>query len=443
MKKYLTSVSAFQLYHLIRYSAFIVTGIVFTKTTLTSSEIGQWETFLFIAGAVTFFWLNSVLKALLMTGPGDADAKSDNQAVFTAFVIISVLSILTAGFLLMVSPLVSKVLLNGNGIPFMGLLIIYLVFGIPANMVEFLYLLRKENAKIISYGIVSFVFQLICVLLPAVMGAGIRMALAGLLISMVARWCWLLFILLKYHRGRFSMSVVRKLMVLAWPLMVSALLSGSAQYVDGFIITSRFSREVFAIFQYGARELPLAVLLANALGNSLLPEFKNRSNLNATLLTLKENSRKLMHYLFPLTMILLLLSHPLFPVLFNPAFAASATIFNIYLLLVISRLVFPQLILTGLAYTREIMVASFLELVINVAFSLMLVLWWGIAGVAAGTVIAFLFEKIFLAALVRRKLGIRASGYIPLKLLGAYSLLTGMVFIFAELILSKHGLLVG
>ncbi len=443
MKKYLTSVSSFQLYHLIRYSAFIVTGIVFTKTSLTSSEIGQWETFLFIAGAITFFWLNGVLKALLMTGPGDEDAKSDNQAVFTAFVVISVLSILSAGFLLMVSPLFSRVLLNGNGIPFAGLLIGYLVFGIPANMVEYLYLLRKENSKIIRYGIVSFVFQLICVLLPAAMGAGIRISLAGLLISMVARWCWLLVILLKYHRGRFSTAVTRKLMVLAWPLMVSALLSGSAQYVDGFIITSRFSREVFAIFQYGARELPLAVLLANALGNSLLPEFKNRNNLNATLVMLKENSRKLMHFLFPLTMVLLLFSHPLFPVIFNPAFAASATIFNIYLLLVISRLVFPQIILTGLAYTKEIMLASFLELIVNVVFSLALVSWLGIAGVAAGTVIAFLFEKILLSALVRRKLGIRASGYIPLKLLGAYSVMTGVVFIFAELIVSKYGLLVG
>jgi hypothetical protein len=63
--------------------------------------------------------------------------------------------------------------------------------------------------------------------------------------------------------------------------------------------------------------------------------------------------------------------------------------------------------------------------------------------VAAGTVIAFLFEKILLSIMVRRKLGIRASGYIPLKLLGAYSVMTGVVFIFVELILSKYGLLVG
>jgi Na+-driven multidrug efflux pump len=129
--------------------------------------------------------------------------------------------------------------------------------------------------------------------------------------------------------------------------------------------------------------------------------------------------------------------------LFNPAFASSASIFNIYLLLVISRLVFPQVILTGLAYTREIMLASFLELLVNVAFSLVLVSWLGIAGVAAGTVIAFLFEKILLSSMVRRKLGIRASGYIPLKLLSAYSVLTGVVFIFAELFFTKYGLLVG
>lgn len=434
MKKFLTAVSAFQFYHVVRYSALVVTGIVFTKTHLTQIEIGQWETFLLIAGAVTFFWLNGLLKALLLANPSGGQEKTSSPAVFTSFIIISVLSVLSAGFLLLTAPLLSRFLLNGNVIPFMGLLLFYIVIGIPSNMIEYLYLLKKQNEWIIRYGLLSFSFQLIFVLVPAILGLGIKMAVTGLLISMVIRYIWLVVILFRYYPARFSGTFVRKYALLAWPLAVATLLSGSAQYVDGFIITSRFSQDVFAVFQYGARELPLAVLLANALSNSMLPAFADRALLDDTLKRLKDNSRRLMHFLFPFTAILLLLSHPVFPWLFNPAFSAGATIFNVYMLLIVSRLVFPQTILTGLQFTRDIMVASFFELVVNVTFSLILVIWFGIAGVAAGTVIAYFFEKAVLVKMVKNRLGISPADYIPWKLLYIYSAGIIAIFIFSEII---------
>jgi O-antigen/teichoic acid export membrane protein len=100
---------------------------------------------------------------------------------------------------------------------------------------------------------------------------------------------------------------------------------------------------------------------------------------------LKRGVSRLMHFLFPLTALLLLVSKPLFPVVFNSAFSESATVFNIYLLLVISRLLMPQTILNGLKLTRQIMVAAFFELVLNVALSLFLLAVWGIAGIAFAT----------------------------------------------------------
>jgi O-antigen/teichoic acid export membrane protein len=84
-------------------------------------------------------------------------------------------------------------------------------------------------------------------------------------------------------------------------LILATFLSGSAQFVDGFIVTSYFDEETFAVFRYGARELPLAMLLANALSNAMLPDFAQRENLTQNLRQLKENVSRLMHFLFPLT----------------------------------------------------------------------------------------------------------------------------------------------
>lgn len=434
MKKYLTPVSALQFYQLVRYGALVLTGIIFTKTQLTQAEIGSWETFLFLAGAVSFFWLNGFLRALLPVAGETEQAPEKSPAVFTSFVLISAASLLCALLLYSASPVVSATLLNGKEIPFRSLLIIFLVTGTPSSLIEYLYLLKKKSIQIVRYAIISFSAQLTLVIVPVSLGWGIQAAITGLVVSMLLRYGWLLTVLIRHFPLSFSFGFARQYIRLALPLVGATLLGGSAEYVDGFIVTSRFSNEVFAIFRYGARELPLALLMANALSNSMLPEMANRGALAQNLHRLRENSRRIMHLLFPLSMIFILLAHPVFPLLFNPKFAASATIFNIYLLLVISRLLFPQTILIGLKYTRQILIASAFELALNVSLSLLLVRFFGITGIAAATVIAYLFEKMILIRMVKTQLDIAPSAYIPRKLYLGYSAGLLIVFIFAELI---------
>jgi len=429
VKKKLNTVSAFQLYQLVRYATLILIGIVFTKTALSQSAIGEYETFVFIAGAVSFFWLNGLLKALL-----PLSAQKDKTNIFSAFVVIQILSVLVALLLFLLQPFFSQHLLNGKEIPEIGILVIFLVFGVPANLVEYFYLIKKRNSAIIIYASVSFLIQFLFVVLPAVFGYGIIFALKGLVAASVFRYIWLWIILISNSEIQFSFSFVKEHLKLGAPLVAATFLSGSAQFVDGFIVTSKFNEETFAVFRYGARELPLAMLLANALSNAMLPDFARKENLKSNLVKLKSSVSKLMHFLFPVTAVLLLVSHPIFPVVFNAQFEKSASIFNIYLLLVISRLIMPQTILNGIKITKPIMKASFFELILNVAFSLILVEYFGIAGIAYATFIAYYFEKIYLAIVVQNKLKIAVSEYLPLRIYALYSFGIVFIFIFAEII---------
>ncbi len=430
MRFQLNTVSSFQIYHLVRYSTLVITGVVFAKTTLSQQAIGEYETFVFVAGAFSFFWLNGMMKALLSLSSGEKDA---SVALFSSFVLLtgfSVLVILLLGFL---HPLFSMALLNGKEVPELRLLLIYLFFGTPANLVEYYYLIRKKNRCLVNYALISFFIQFLFVVIPVIMGYPVRWAIWGLVISSLLRYIWLWALFIYFSEISFSMKFIREHIRLGMPLVLATLLSGSAQYIDGFIVTSGFDESTFAVFRYGARELPLSLLLTNALGSAMLPAFGNREKMKENLLQLKRSLTRLMHFLFPLTAILLLVSHPVFPVLFNPSFADSATIFNVYLLLVISRLLMPQTILIGLRQTKPIMIASLLELLINVALSLLFVRFWGIAGIAFATFVAYLFEKAYLVLVVRRRLGILFSDYQPVKYYVCYSVGIAVLFIFAEI----------
>lgn len=431
VKKFLNTISAFQFFQAVRYCTLILVGVVFTKTVLTQSAIGEYETFVFLAGAISFFWLNGMLKALL---PLASTSKKSTTNIFSAFVVIQVFSVFSAVFLFFLQPFFSGFLLNGNAVPEIYLLLLFIVFGVPANLVEYFYLIKKNNQAIIIYALLAFFVQFVLVVLPVVLGYGIQMALKGLVLSSVLRYVWLWVVFISNKEIRFSKSFTREHLKLGAPLVAATFFSGSAQFVDGFIVTSKFNEETFAVFRYGARELPLAMLLANALGNAMLPEFANPDKLKQNLQRLKNSVLKLMRFLFPLSMILLLVSKPVFPILFNSGFAESASIFNVYLLLVISRLLMPQTILNGLKISKPIMIASFFELLLNVALSLIFVQFMGIVGIALATFVAYLFEKIYLIVVVRQKLNIQLSEYLSVKKYLVYSFGTIVIFILAELI---------
>jgi O-antigen/teichoic acid export membrane protein len=272
VKNRINTVSAFQFYQLVRYSTLVITGIVFAKSTLTQQAIGEYETFVFLAGAVSFFWLNGMLKALLPLSSGQKESQS---ALFSSFVVISFFSLLVGFILYLANPFFSGFLLNGKAVPEPGLLVVYLVFGVPASMVEYFYLIRKQNRMLVAFALVSFSVQFLLVVLPVVFGYPVQWAMRGLIVSALLRYFWLWGVFIFYSEIRFSFSFVKAHLKLGMPLVAAALLSGSAQFVDGFIVTSRFDESTFAVFRYGARELPLATLMANALEQCHVTRVRN------------------------------------------------------------------------------------------------------------------------------------------------------------------------
>jgi len=429
VKKYFNTVSAFQFYQVARYATLILTGIVLAKSALSQSEIGQFETFVFVAGSVSFFWLSGLQKALL---PLAGNESNDRTHFFSSFVVIQILSIVAAIFLFTMQPLFSKYLLNGKFISQTGMLMAYIVLGVPANLTEYYYLIRKRKKAIVVYGIISFSVQFICVALPAILGLGIKNVMLGLVASSILRYVWLCIVLISNGETHFSLVFVKEHVALGGPLVLATLLSGSAEFVDGFIVTAYFDEETFAIFRYGARELPLSVLMANALSNAMLPDFAKKEQLIQNLATLKKGVQRLIHFLFPLTAVMLLLSHPVFPIFFNPKFEQSATIFNIYLLLIISRVLLPQSILNGFRITKPIVMASFFELAVNIGLSLLFVKFMGLPGVALATFAAYLFEKVYLVFAVKRELKIKLTNYLPIRPFIFYSATIILIFIIVE-----------
>ena len=431
LKKYINTISGLQAFQLMRFGTLLLISILFAKSSLSTQAIGEYEIFLFITALFCSFWINGLIQSFLPLFRNNKTFKNKrakSPEIFNAFLLISALSLLVILVLLIFNQSLTDLLIETSSIPFFKLILLYIFFSSPSFLIEYIYLLNNKPKFILIYGITTFPVQLVLVALPAVLGYSLEWCLAGLVTTSVIRYIWLLVLLKQTAVFQLSIAFVREHLHFAYPLILTTLLGASANYIDGFLVLNKYDRATFAIFRYGAKEFPLILLMANALSNAMIPEFSNPEKFKESMTVLRKKSAKLMHLLFPVTLFLLIFSPWLYPLVFNPEFSESAVIFNIYLLLITSRLIFPHALLIGLKKTKIVLYATLVEFIINVSLSLLFIQLWGIAGVAFATVIAFASQKIIWLIYNKKKLNLAVNDYVPLKLLLIYSVLTIAVF---------------
>ena len=416
----------------------MIVSVILAKFGLSVNEIGIYESLLLVAGFISFSWIAGLIQTLLPLHNNNSTFKTQGKkspVIFNATILLFVFSILSAIVLYIFKNQISGLIAKNTDFQYFNLFILYMLVASPTHIIEYIYLLNNKAKSIVFYGVLNFSLQVILVAIPLLLGMNFVFVLWAMIAWMAFRFVWLIALLFKYSEFKISTSFIKEHLILAFPLILSTLLSGSAQYIDGVIVTGFFDESKFAIFRYGAREFPLVILMATAFSNGMIPEF-SKSSKEEVLATIRKKSTQLVHLLFPISIAMLLISNWIYPIIYNEQFAESAKVFNIYLLLIISRLVFPQTILIGLKKTKTILYAAVFEIIINVLSSLILVYYFGIIGVAYATVIAYFFEKIFLAISVQ-KIGISIKSYIPLKLYTVYTIAIICVYILIDFVIYR------
>jgi len=417
----LTPVRALQLFQVMRFGAFFLTGILFTKLGLGAYGIGIYESLLFLGSLLSFFWLSGLSQSLL----ANYRPAERSREFFNAFLVLLGCSVLVfVLFRLLITPF-SFLANNPEVLWHYGTFSWYVLLIGPAYLAEYILLLKERPKALVGYGILAFGSQLAFVTLPILLGYGLEEAILGLVVSAALRFGVVVFLLFRFADFTVDKDFLRTFIITASPLIVGSLLAGSAEYLDGLIVSHYFNEETFAIYRYGAKEFPLVLLLANAFSNGLVPKVSR--DVKAGMAEIRQGSLRMMHAFFPLSIGLMVLSPWAYPMLFSAEFAESAAVFNVYLLLVISRVLFPQTILIGLRHAKAIMYVSIVEITVNVGLSLLFVQWFGLVGIAYATVIAFALEKLLLMGILWRKEGISPLEYWPWKMhLGYSAMLVGV-----------------
>ena len=430
----LNNISALQTFQFMRFICFFVISIYFTKVPLSRADIAGWEMLLFIGGGLSYFWVTGILQSFLplsqrsMAFVQHKRTEGKSPEIFNAFILLLFFSVAIALLMLLIFNYTAANTTTQK-IPYPSLLILYFVLSNSSSLIEHIFLIQNRPLHIFWYGIISTVVQIFAVCIPVMLGFGLQYAIWGLIIASALRLIYLMYLLYRHAEFKLSIPFILNNLYVGYPIMFSALLSGSSQYIDSLIATIVFDPTSFAIFRYGCKELPFVIMLTSGLHNALLPAFSVKKNIPYILADIKRRSLRQMHVLFPLTMIIMFFSKVLFGRLFfNPEFYRSADVFMVYQLLIVSRVVFPQTILIGLKKTRILMWSAIVQLALNIPISFLFTIKYGVVGIALGTGLVHILEKYFLMWYNYKKLGIAPQKYTPIKWYIIYIALITIVF---------------
>lgn len=415
---------------ILRQGGLILTSVLLTKTNIDSEAIGNYETLLFVSTALSFFWLTSITQTSLSFLSG-LDALRKKNAAVHIFGLLFLLSIVFFGTTILFNSPILSFLTQRTSVPFFNWFALSQIFILPTFVAENILTVDNQPKKIVWFGVLSYIVPVFIFLLPLFLQgvSAFGWSFIFLLVYSVLRFLYVMLLILDLKSFSFDKKILSGFVLLTLPMVGYFFLTQfSAVFVNGLVCAFAPDKpEIFAQYRFGAREFPLVLALVTSLSNSFVPILANGSG---TFADLKKKSTEIAHIIFPISILLLLTSKFLFPIVFNLSFAASVPIFNIYVLLVISRALFPQTVLLSLKNTKALLFASIIETFFIVVASTVLLKCFGIIGVAWSVVIGFLLEKIILVGLLWRKYKIPIVNYTPMTIyLGYYVLLLAAYFI--------------
>lgn len=410
---------------MLKYLGQLFISIILTKSGLSKNDIGQFEYFNFIASGFSFFWITGIMQTLLSTYPEMKKTKSKSLFFSTAVYILS-FSVSSVLLIMLYFEFTNTVITDYQT----TILLLYTLINPLGFLIEHILLLIKRFKALTIFGFFTLFVPFLLIGLPLFIDKTVDYAMLGLLVWAIFKLIFVSILVYKQSSLKLDTSIIKDLLKRSLPLMGASFVAGSAAYIDGYIISQNYNSDVFAIFRYGAKEFPFFLIIANAFSVSIIPELNKAGNLQFALNKIKENSKKMIFYMFPMSIVFMLISRYLYIMVFNEDFEQSYIIFNIYLLLIMSRLIFTNSILISLKQNNTIFIVSIVELLINVVFSLIFLQYWGYIGVAYATLIAYFSEKIILTIIIKQKHNIKLKEYLPIKTLILFSglLIIGYLF---------------
>lgn len=212
-------------------------------------------------------------------------------------------------------------------------------------------------------------------------------------------------------------GIVRELLNYAVPMNLAQVFWALNRETDKFVAQIFLPTTLFAVYLVGAREIPVVPTIAYSVGAVMMPYLVSshlKGERTALLNLWLRGIRKVSIIVLPLVLLLLVAAEEFITLLFSEAYVDAALPFRLYTLILLQRVASYSGMQRALGSTKTITWSAIWLFVVNVALSIPLVVWLGMAGPPLAAFIANMFVWWYSLANIRNLLKAKWSEVFPL-----------------------------
>jgi O-antigen/teichoic acid export membrane protein len=406
-------------------AATLASLIVLTRL-VAKGALGGYQQLWLVYGILAPFLVGGVPTALLYFLPHARDEHEARRWVVDAYVVLAALGLVSSlGILLLRDPIAA----GTNNHALSGALLLYapypffafLTAGMPSALIA------SGKAKLAAIlNAFNGVATVGVVIAAAVVSPTTRSMAAGLTISAAIVATVSTFAVLRVLRVPRALDwravAWAPLLAYGLPLALTQLAGRLGFQIDRLVVSARYTPAEFAIYAVGAVDIPIAVVVQQAVNSVLVPALSRlhaEGDLAGVARLWQSAIRKTSLIMLPLFAFLLVMADSVVRVLYGPAFAGSVPIFRAYLFLVPLRVVTYALITQAVGRTGINFAASLVLLAANAVLAVALVFPLGTLGPAIATPLASAIAAGYYLVRLRSVLALRLSDLLPWRLLMA------------------------
>jgi O-antigen/teichoic acid export membrane protein len=408
---------------LLTQAATLASLVVLTRL-VAKPALGGYQQLWLIYGILSPFLVGGVPTALLYFLPRARNEHEARRWVLDAYLVLAALGAVSSlGILLLRDPIAG----GTNNHALSGALLLYapypffafLTAGMPSTLIA------SGKAKLAAVlNAFNGVTTVGVVIAAAVVSPTSRSMAAGLTISaaVVATVSTaVVFRVLRVPTALDARAIAwRPLLAYGLPLALTQLAGRLGFQIDRLVVSARYTPAEFAIYAVGAVDIPIAVVVQQAVNSVLVPALARlhaEGDVPGVARLWHAAIRKSSLIMLPLFAFLMVMADSVVHVLYGPAFAGSVPIFRAYLFLVPLRVVTYALITQAVGRTGINLSASLVLLAANVVLAVALVFPLGTLGPAIATPLASVVAAAYYLVRLRGVLALRIADLLPWRLL--------------------------
>ena len=313
---------------------------------------------------------------------------------------------------------VAALLGNAAVAPYLPLLAAYLGVMLVTAVLEVAMVSRRRYLWASGVSIATDVIRAAAMIVPVVLGYGLRGLLIGALVSAFARLAFTAVYLHREFPGdlRGDRVLLRAQLAYAMPFALAVAVEIAQSTLHQYVVSYQFDAVTFALYSVGCLQIPIIDFLASPACNVMMVrmgEARSRGERAPVLAAFEDTTRKLALFFFPLFGLFAACAYDLIVFLFTEQYAASAPIFRLWCVVVLLAVFQTDGLIRVLAETRYLLFVNVVRLLTIAAVIGPLLSGFGLLGPVLATLLATAVAKVLMLARWKSRLGVSMGDLLP------------------------------